>query len=125
MDKDANDDPSEVMRQEKQRGRRRPIDFEAAKQRAQLLKDMRKLLETATEEEFRRYSGRRPARRLARVLGGAADLAGVPILATAPSSAARLSLRSSAGRLLKCLSRTAAKSSAAFSRPFFRSISIR
>ncbi len=51
MDKDANDDLSEVIRQEKQRGRR-PIDFEAAKQRAQLLKDMRKLLETATEEEF-------------------------------------------------------------------------
>jgi hypothetical protein len=41
----------EVMRQEKARGRR-PIDFEAGKRRAQTLRDMRKLLETAREEEF-------------------------------------------------------------------------
>jgi len=41
----------EVMKQEKQRGRR-PIDFETGKRRAQTLRDMRKLLERATEEEF-------------------------------------------------------------------------
>jgi hypothetical protein len=54
----------EVMKQEKQRGRR-PIDFEAGKRRAQTLRDMRKLLETASEEEFvGAISGRRAARRL-------------------------------------------------------------
>ena len=51
MEEDHND-LKEVMREEKQRGRRRPIDFEAAKERAQLLRNMRKLLESATEEEF-------------------------------------------------------------------------
>lgn len=39
------------MKEEKQRGRR-PIDFEAGKRRAQTLRDMRKLLESASEEEF-------------------------------------------------------------------------
>jgi hypothetical protein len=51
MDKEQND-VDEVMKQEKQRGRR-PIDFEARRKRAQLLRDMKKLLETATEPEFR------------------------------------------------------------------------
>ena len=50
MDKEQND-VDEVMKQEKQRGRR-PIDFEARRKRAQLLRDMKKLLETATELEF-------------------------------------------------------------------------
>lgn len=39
------------MKQEKRRGRR-PIDFDAGKRRAQTLRDMRMLLETASEEEF-------------------------------------------------------------------------
>ena len=42
----------EVMKQERQRGRRRPIDFEAGKRRAETLRSMRKLLESGTEEEF-------------------------------------------------------------------------
>jgi len=44
-------DLDEVMNQEKRRGRR-PIDFETGKRRAQTLRAMRKLLETASEEEF-------------------------------------------------------------------------
>lgn len=51
MDEDRENDLHEVMKQEKRRGRR-PIDFEAGKKRAQILRDMRKLLENATEEEF-------------------------------------------------------------------------
>jgi len=39
------------MKQERQRGRR-PIDFEAGKRRAQMLRSMKKLLENASEEEF-------------------------------------------------------------------------
>ena len=50
MDKEQND-VDEVMKLEKQRGRR-PIDFEARRKRTQLLRDMKKLLETATELEF-------------------------------------------------------------------------
>jgi len=44
-------DIDEVAQQERRRGRR-PIDFEARKKRAQQLRDTRKLLETATEDEF-------------------------------------------------------------------------
>jgi hypothetical protein len=44
-------DLDEVMKAENRRGRR-PIDFEAAKRRSQTLRGMRKLLESATEEEF-------------------------------------------------------------------------
>jgi hypothetical protein len=51
MDEDRKKNLDEVMKQEKQRGRR-PIDFEAGKRRAQTLRDMRKLLESAREEEF-------------------------------------------------------------------------
>jgi len=51
MDEDPEKDIQEVMKQEKQRGRR-PIDFGAAKRRAQTLRDMKKLLESASEEEF-------------------------------------------------------------------------
>jgi hypothetical protein len=51
MDESRKNDLEEVMKQEKQRGRR-PIDFEARKKGAQQLKDARKLLQTATEEEF-------------------------------------------------------------------------
>jgi hypothetical protein len=50
MDKEQND-VDEVMKQEKQRGRR-PIDFEGRRKRTQLLRDMKKLLETASEPEF-------------------------------------------------------------------------
>jgi hypothetical protein len=51
MDKDDKNDLEEVMRQEKRRGRR-PIDFETGKKRTQTLRDMKKLLESASEEEF-------------------------------------------------------------------------
>jgi hypothetical protein len=51
MDEDRKNDRHEVMKQEKRRGRR-PIDFETGKKRSQILRDMRKLLENATEEEF-------------------------------------------------------------------------
>jgi hypothetical protein len=51
MDEDDKNDIDEVMKQEKRRGRR-PIDFETGKRRAQTLKAMRKLLESASEEEF-------------------------------------------------------------------------
>jgi hypothetical protein len=51
MDEDDKKDLEEVMKQETRRGRR-PIDFEAGKRRAQTLRDMRKLLESASEEEF-------------------------------------------------------------------------
>lgn len=51
MDPKEKDDLDQAMREDKRRGRR-PIDFEAGKKRAQTLKDMRKLLESAKEEEF-------------------------------------------------------------------------
>ncbi len=51
MAEDSKDDIEEVMKQERRRGRR-PIDFESGKERAQTLRDMRKLLESASEEEF-------------------------------------------------------------------------
>jgi len=51
MDEDHKKDLEEVMKQERQRGRR-PIDFEAGKRRARMLRSMKKLLENASEEEF-------------------------------------------------------------------------
>jgi len=51
MDDKKKRDLEEVIREETGRGRRR-IDFEARRERAQLLQDFRKLLSLATEEEF-------------------------------------------------------------------------
>lgn len=51
MDEDREKDLREVMAEEKARGRRR-IDAETRRQRAQRLNDARRLLSTATKEEF-------------------------------------------------------------------------
>ena len=48
MDEDLRD----VMRQEKQRGRKRILDLEARKQQEQLLRDFKKLLQEGTEQDF-------------------------------------------------------------------------
>ena len=46
------DDLRDVMRQEKQRGRKRLLDLEARRQHEQLLRDFKKLLEEVTEQDF-------------------------------------------------------------------------
>jgi hypothetical protein len=51
MDDKKKRDLEEVIREDTARGRRR-IDFEARRERAQLLQNFRKLLSLATEEEF-------------------------------------------------------------------------
>ena len=48
---DKRKDLEEVIRKETRRGRR-PIDFEERRRRGERLKELRKLLELATEEEF-------------------------------------------------------------------------
>jgi hypothetical protein len=51
MDDNKQRELEEVIREEAGRGRR-PIDFDARRERTQLLQDFRKLLALATEEEF-------------------------------------------------------------------------
>jgi hypothetical protein len=51
MDDKEKRDLEEVIREETGRGRRR-IDFDARRERAQLLRDFRKHLALSTEEEF-------------------------------------------------------------------------
>ena len=53
MKEKQNKDIEEVMKKETRRGRR-PIDLEARRERVERLRDMQKLLEVATEEEFRK-----------------------------------------------------------------------
>jgi hypothetical protein len=48
----TDEDLRDVMRQEKQRGRKRLLDLDAKKQHEQLLRDFKKLLEDGTEEDF-------------------------------------------------------------------------
>lgn len=53
MDEKRKKDLEEVIRREAGRGRR-PIDFESRRKRAERLKDARRLLDLATEEELLR-----------------------------------------------------------------------
>jgi hypothetical protein len=55
MAEDRDEDIREVMKEEKARGTRQPKSAEAKRERAKLLQEVKKLLESGTEEDVKAY----------------------------------------------------------------------